>query len=574
MSTNEKIKLDITSNFDPGGFVRADKAVKGIGQTMNRQGEAINKVVTAFGEANTEVGKLTKGAQNLMGAFAGGGIWGLAAAGVALLASKFMEAREAAGKLIEEQKKAWNNNIIQNMETALSSLKSKHAKVADEIERGAKAADRIAKAYETLAKSEVLASNANADKQVARLEKERDSQMSGESDPLKRKAIELAYEQQILGVKTKASEVENNKKVAIAEKNFSEAQNDLEQEKAKLSKLKAKEDELQSYLDKGAIEDYAKKNPMPSQEEFNKTLHIGGGAMGVGGGEKTFFDSASYQKAMGDWWSKANEFLKPIEAARKTAGEELEQVRKEIYDAPSIIKSKDIIASSKKEELTAAKDTRDASQDRSGRLNEALLKNNEELANTTKDYQKALAERSKVEQQITTQEEEIMRLKEKEKDREERKNTLIQNSAQAKSIGPAAWNQQQQDAKDAKETKDKADKKEARWVANAKSRKATGAKLSEDELFRIDNFDKNDAAQIDQPDEQKWQDETKSRLQKGFFVSGKDKLRVQKFDKLQEERAKIMNPVLGKDAMLTALEKSLEELKALNKNLQNSLKVN
>lgn len=574
MSTNEKIRLDITSAFDPGGFVRADKALKGIGQTMNRQGEAVNKVVSAFGEANSEVGKLAKGAQNLMGAFAGGGIWGLAAASVAILASKFMEARESAAKLIEEQKKAWNNNIIQNMEASLSGLRSKHAKIADEIERGAKAADRIAKAYEALAKSEVMASNANSDKQVARLEKERDSKMTGESDPVKRKAIEIGYEQKILGVKAKASEFENSKKVAMAEKNLSEAKNDLEQEKAKLPRLKAREDELQSYLDKSAIEEYAKKNPMPSQEEFNKTIHIGGGAMGVGGGEKAFFDSASYQKAMGDWWSKANEFLKPIEAGRKSAREELEQVRKEISDAPSIIKSKDLIVSSKEQEFTASKDTRDASRDRSDRLNEAVLKNNEELAKTTEDYQKALAERSKVEKLITTKEEEIMRFKEKEKDREEKRNALIQSSAQAKSIGPATWNQQQQDAKDAKETKDKADKKEAQWVANAKSRKATGAKLSEDELFRIENFDKNDADQIDQPNEQKWQDETNTRLQKGFFVSGKDKLRVQKFDELQGDRRRMLDIGKDKDPLLTALEKNLSELEKLNTNLEKSLKVN
>lgn len=564
MATNEKIKLDITSAFDPGGFAKANRAVSDLGGEMKKGGKVANNLMGAFGDLGGQLGGVTSAISKLGSAFAAGGWIALAAAGVAFLVSKYIEAKEAAAKLIEEQKKAWNDNIIKNMEASLSALRSKHADIADEIERGAKAADRISKAYEELSKSQVLASNAKADKQVALLEKDRDSKMYSESDPIKKKALELSFEEQILKVKAEASRIENDTKISSAQKNVLDSESSLEQEKNKLLALKKKEDELQSFIDKSPIDEYTKKNPMPSQDAFNTTLYTGGGVMGVGGGKRTFSDPESYIKAMGDWWKKANEFLKPIEEARKTAEADLTQVRKEIRGAPSIIKSEEIIVDSKKEQLSAAKERGEVEK-------EAILKQIKLRDQTDEAYKKSLEERISIEKRIIDAEEKLFQAKEKEADRIQKRNQLIQNSAQAKSMGAVGWNKDQTDKEDAAKAMEKSNQREANWVANAKKRQATGAKLSEKELARIANNDEWDKNQIDQPIKNKEMDNIGDRITKGFFVTQEDRSRYYKFYGEQEKRKEIL--LTPEQTIISRLEDNLKELQKLNTNLENSLKV-
>lgn len=533
MATNEKIKLDITSAFDPGGFTRADKAVKNLGQTMNRQGEAVNKVVTAFGDANTSVGKFAKSAQNLMGAFAGGGIWGLAAAGVAILATKFMEAREAAKKLVEEQQKAWRDDLIKKTENGLSSLLSKHGRIADEIERGAKAADKIAKAYEALAKSEMAVVNAEAEKRVAVLEGKKQSALSGENDPVKRMAIELDFERQIFETKKESAELDRKNNEALAASKVAAAEKNLALEKTNLANLKAKEDALQDEVDKSAIDEYIKKNPMPGREGFTKTINTGSGAMGIGGG-RAVLDESAYQEAMNKWWKGANELAKPIEELRKKAEEELQRVRDEIKAGPSSIKQREIDLQAARNEQKSVLSSTDADREKQAIQQTALSEKQLAFDKTLEDYQKALDKRVKVEDQITKQEEKISKLKEKEKDREDKRAQWNQNATTAKSLGAAGWNQQQTEAQDAKDEADKGTRDEAKWVANAKKRMSTGAKLSKKEMARIGNFDQFQALQGPNP-----------------FDPGK-----------------------AATAQLKKLDDNLNELKGLRTDLQNSLKVN
>jgi len=244
MATNEQIKLDIVSGFDPGGFVKANNAVKGLGSEMKKGSKVADQLMTAFGSGDGAVGQFAGTINKLGAAFKGGGWIALAVAGVAFLATKFMEAREAAKKLAEEQRKTWSDDLLKKSESILEGIKTKHAQISDEIERGAKAAEKIAKAYEGLAKSEVSLQNAQTDKTVSLLEGEKQSALSGESDPVKRKQIEINYERQILEVKKEASKFERDQKASMAQENVTLAEKQLSTEKQKLSELSARAEEL------------------------------------------------------------------------------------------------------------------------------------------------------------------------------------------------------------------------------------------------------------------------------------------------------------------------------------------
>jgi hypothetical protein len=437
MATNEKIKLDITSAFDPGGFTRADNAVKGLGRTMKGQGEAVNKVVTAFGDANTSVGKFAKSAQNLMGAFAGGGVWGLAAAGVALVVTKLVEARSAAKKLAEEQKAAMEKffaeNLIKRTENGLSMLKSRHAEIADEIERGAKAAEKIAKAYEGLAKSEVSASNAETDRIIALLEGGRQTALSGEQDPVKRKAIELDYERQILEIKKEAAKFERDQKASMASEKVIDAEGALSAQQQKLSALRARAQELEDWM----------------------STRTG----------------ASQTRLYGQ------------------AKAELESTRGKISDAEIGVREKQIGATSARNELDAAIKENQAAVTRAAITENALAEKQLEFQKAQEDYQKSLDKRVTVERQIARQEGKIADIKQAESLREERRKEWSAKSDQAKALGAGGWRRMNESNDAAAEQRGKDTMSEARWVEGAKKRMSTGAKLSGKDLKRVFGFD-------------------------------------------------------------------------------------
>lgn len=487
MATNEKIKLDITSAFDPGGFTRADKAVKGLGQTMNRQGEAVNKVMTAFGDANTEGGKLAKTAQNLMGAFAGGGIWGIAAAGVALIVTKFMEAREAAKKLVEEQQKAWREDLIKKTESGLASLMSKHGRIADEIERGAKAADKIAKAYESLAKSETSVIAASAEKRVAELEGEKQSALSGEKDPLKRMAIELDFTQKIFEAKKNAAEVERKNNESSAAKKVEAAQKNLADETAKLENLKAQEEALQTEVDKSAIDEYIKKNPMPGREGFTKTINTGSGAMGIGGG-RTVLDESAYKDAMDKWWKGANELAKPIEESRKKAQEELQRVRDAIKAAPDSIEAIQANIETAQNEQTAILDMNAAARQRTSDIDKAMLEKQLEIQKAMEERQKNVDQLAKVERKISQKEGKIADMKQAESIREDRRKEWSNMQSQSQQMGAKGWRDMIRKGADEEEQRLKDNESERRWAENAQAQIDRGTKLSKKSMDRLASF--------------------------------------------------------------------------------------
>lgn len=540
MSTNEKIKLDITSAFDPGGFAKASNAVKGLGVEMKKGGKAANELLSAFGTAEGAIGNVASTMSKLGAAFKGGGGWALAAAGVALLISKYVELREAAEKVAEETRKAWKDDLIKKMESSLSGLKDKYAKITDEIERGAKAAEKIAKAYEGLAKSEISVSNAESDRIVALLEGEKQSALVGVEDPVKRKAIELDYESQIFDSKKKAAQFERDQKAWMANQKVETAEGSLAAGKNTLSVLQAKAEELKATIAASSSEEYLKKNPMPSAPEggtfkgLAASTVVGGATGAAAWGIKSQLDQMEYRKKMDTWIKESGSFTPEQERIKKDAVEELLKVQSGISDATTSVKELSIGVSSSKNERDSILKVNDASSTRQDIVQGGLADNQSAFEKTLSDYQTALDERVKVEEQITRKEEEISRLKEKEKDREDKKIQWNQQAAQAKQLGAAGWNQQQTAAANDKEDADKGTQKEAKWVSNAMKRMSTGAKLSKGEMERIGNF--ND------------------------------------FQKLQGVNP--FDPGNAAAKQLQKLDDNLKELKGLRADLQNAIKIN
>lgn len=433
MATNEQIKLNITSAFDPGGFSKANNAVKGLAHEAKGGANVFKDLAGAFGESDSAIGHLSKSGSKLMAAFSAGGIWAAAAAGVGLLVMKFFEAKEAAAKLAEEQKKMWREDLIKKTENSLTMLKGKHAQIADEIERGANAAEKIAKAYEGLVKSEVSASTAKSDRVVALLEGERQTKLSGEQDPVKRKAIELDYERQIFEAKKEAAKFERDQKVWMSGDKVNNAENDLDSEKNKLNSLQARAKELEDWM---------------ATRSGDSKLRMYG-----------------------------------------QAKQELEKTRSSISETQGAIKSKSIDVTSARNEQEAAIAANQAAMTREAIVQGDLADKQNEFEKAQQEYQHNLDRRLKVEQQISKQEGKIADLKDKESLREDRRKEWQQQADKARGMSAGGWNKAKA-AEDAASTeRGKETMSEKRWVEGAKKRMATGAVLSGKDLRRIFNFD-------------------------------------------------------------------------------------
>jgi len=478
MATNEKIKLDITSSFDPGGFAKANRAVRDLGGEMKKGGKVTGDLMSAFGSANGPIGEVASTITRLGAAFNGGGFIALGAAAIGLLVMKFLEAKEAAAKLAEEQRKMWREDLIKKTENGLSMLKSKHAQIADEIERGAKAAEKIGKAYEALAKSETAVMNAEADRVAALLEGGKQSALSNEQDPVKRKAIELDYERQIFEAKKEAAKFDRDQKASMASEKVIGAEGALAAQQSKLTTLRDRAQELEDW--------------MSTRTGEAKTRQYGQ--------------------------------AKPL----------LDSMRGMIGEAEIGVRERQIGVSSAKNERDAAIKANQAAVTREAIQQNALAEKQLEFQKAQEDYQKSLDKRVNVEKQIARQEGKIADIKQAESLREERRKEWQGQSDKAKQLGAGGWQRANAAADAASEERGKETMKEKRWVEGAKKRMATGAQLSGKDLKRVFGFED-------------WQ-------------------------KLQG--ANPFDPAKASDEQIKRMEENLTELKKLNTNLENSLKVN
>ena len=575
MATNEKIKLDITSAFDPGGFAKANNAVRDLGGEMKKGGKVAGNLMDAFGAVPGPVGEVVNGVRKLGLAFSAGGWIALAAAGVAFLVVKFFEAKEAAAKLAEETRKMWREDQIKNMEKGLEALKNRHSLIADEIEREAKNVEKLAKSYEELAKSKIAKTNAASDAQVASIELETAKKLLEEKDPNRRQRIEIDGALKIFELKKQTSKMEMDDNIKIAQANVENAKKAHTANSVKFGSLRTEIEELQLKKNQATTAMNKASIPMPSQKDFQRTIWNNDGIMGAGGTRTYVDDKETYKAAMEKWTKDNEENLKPFVEGIQILTNEIS--KKEI---------------ALKDESTALKMNSDAQIKAQNELDTVTSKNIEiskktektglELASKSDEFNKAQDSQLEsmwqlytVQQEVLKCEEKIQSLKEKEKDREDSRNQLIQNNAQAKGVGAVQWNQDINDQADAKKALDKSNQKEAKWVENAEKRRDAGTKLSPKDIARVANFNKRDNMQIDRPEEQKKIDNIKDRINKGFFVSKKDRALIAPFDAEKGRRADLLNNNLTpQQQMLAKMNEQVTELKALNTNLTNSLKVN
>jgi len=522
MATNEQIKLNITSAFDPGGFSKANRAVGNLGNEMKKGSKVAGDLMNALGSADGAVGNFAVTLNKLGSAFKGGGGIALAAAGIGLLISKFYEAKEAVIKFGEEQRKAFRDDLLSKMESSLESMRSKHSDISDQMERSVKAATAISKAYDDLAKASSEATNAEADLIAARLEGEKQTKMSMEEDPVKKKAIELDFERQILKAKQDAAKQDRETRVKAAYKKENEAQESVDTEISRRKNLRNRKKDLESFLEtsknEGFRAEYQKSNPMPKDP----------GVLG------TLFDGSTYQRAMDEWIAGWEEFDSANKRKIEVATQDLKKTNADIELSASSIKQKYIERGVARKERASTVSKSEA-EDARGNIDQNKL-SLQQIAfdKTMADYQSALEKRVKVEEEITKKEEEIAKLKKKENDREDKRNQWNQQATQATQLGAAGWNQQQTAATNAQEATDKGTKHEGKWVANAKQRMSTGAKLSKGEMARIANFED--------------------------------------WNKLQGPNP--FDPAKAAAAQIKRMDDSLKELQKLNANLDNALKVN
>lgn len=479
MATNEKIKLDITSAFDPGGFSKANRAVHDLGGEMKKSAKVASNLMGAFGEADGAIGNVAGTVSKLGAAFKGGGFYALAAAAIGLIAVKFYEAAASAKKFEEEQqaalKKVWSENLIKRTENSLNMLKSKHAQIADEIERGAKAAEKMAKAVEGLAKSEISVSNAETDRIVALMEGQKQSALVGVDDPVKRKAIELDYERQIFEAKKDAAKFERDQKASLASIKVNDAESALAAEESKIASLKARAKELEVW--------------MSTRTGDSKSRLYG------------------------------------------QAKSELDSTRGSIKDAQSSWNEKSIGLSAARNEQVAAAAENQAAMTREAIAQGAIADKMIEFEKAQAEYQSNLDRGLKVQQQISKQEAKLADIKDREMLREERRKEWDNEAQQAKSMGAGAFHRMKESGREADREAGKDTMEEARWVKSARTRMKT---LTGKELQRLWDFEKR-------------QD----------LVNNKNP-----FD-----------PAEAAKAQKKAIEDNLEQLKKLNTNLENSLKV-
>lgn len=102
----QDISLNIGTKFNGEGFKKMNQAVQGAAGSVRSASKNINGVVQALGGVEGQVGKIFNGIGNIMGAFAQGGVFGLAVAGIGMAFKFVMDKIEEAKKKAEEAAKA------------------------------------------------------------------------------------------------------------------------------------------------------------------------------------------------------------------------------------------------------------------------------------------------------------------------------------------------------------------------------------------------------------------------------------------------------------------------------------
>ena len=100
---DQKLNINIGSSWNGAGMQRAMGAVDTLSRTAGKAARAVGGLGAAFGGLGGEVGKAVNSVAGFAGAFATGGVWGLAIAGVTTAIQLF---KDSFSTLDEMKKKA------------------------------------------------------------------------------------------------------------------------------------------------------------------------------------------------------------------------------------------------------------------------------------------------------------------------------------------------------------------------------------------------------------------------------------------------------------------------------------
>jgi len=167
-----------------------------------------------MGSGNSGVAATARGASAALAGFAAGGVWGLLIAAITAGVAAWLNYREKMKKALEESTAAFKRHLSEIVTDRLERTVEIYKKQADAIKEKARAAQQLSDAFERQSKSEAQAT-------AMALEGEKATKISTETDPARRKQIELDYAQRIAMVELTAAKeaaqyAENEAKTKLA----------------------------------------------------------------------------------------------------------------------------------------------------------------------------------------------------------------------------------------------------------------------------------------------------------------------------------------------------------------------
>ena len=231
----DAVRVGIVSQFDATGATQARNSLRGLstaarttdgdvnaaglassaaGRAMRGGASGAAALSAAMGAGNSSVAATARGASAAMAGFAAGGIWGLLIAGITSAVAAWMNYREKIKQALKESTEAFKKHLGEIVTDRLERTVEIYKKQADAIKEKARAAQQLSDAFERQSKAEAQATS-------AALEGEKATKLSTETDPAKRKQIELDYAQRIAMVELNAAKesaqyAENEAKAKLA----------------------------------------------------------------------------------------------------------------------------------------------------------------------------------------------------------------------------------------------------------------------------------------------------------------------------------------------------------------------
>lgn len=149
------ITLDIGSKFNGEGFKKLNQSIKGAAAQTRTASKNIGGVVQALGGVEGQVGKIFNNIGGLMGAFAQGGVFGLAVAGIGTAFKFVMDKIDEAKKKAEEAAKAMKESFQKMFDKLGDSISRIRESGNSRVEQGNYSADRMSKAITREQKAEI-----------------------------------------------------------------------------------------------------------------------------------------------------------------------------------------------------------------------------------------------------------------------------------------------------------------------------------------------------------------------------------------------------------------------------------